>query len=117
MNLGIGLKRFFLCQFLIVYYNNFPLLQTLAKLKKFTESLRHKRTDKQLLPESKLVQTETYHGQILEIDSDNDERDIDDWFVGKLKCRKHIDQQYRFNDSKDNSIMKDDYIVIDPRRN
>ena len=62
-------------------------------------------------------QTESYHGQVLE---DKDENEgLQDWFVGKLKCKKHIDDQYR---QKADMLAGDgrrseDYVVIDPKRN
>jgi hypothetical protein len=60
---------------------------------KFTDSLRAKKQN--LGPgEEKNThnEVESYHGQILEKD---DEAPLDDWFVGKLKCKKHIDEEYR----------------------
>lgn len=52
---------------------------------------------------------ESYHGQLLEVDEkpDEDATNLENWHVGKLKFKKHIDDAYR------NSV--DDYVVIDPR--
>lgn len=57
--------------------------------------------------------TEVYHGQVLEKDSD-DEEDKEkgkDWFVGQLKFKKHIDDQYRNGQPRDDGLE-----VIDPRQ-
>ncbi len=46
--------------------------------------------------------------------ADNNDKDVDnDWFSGKLKFRKHIDDAYR-NTSSDNRKIED-YEVVDPR--
>ena len=39
--------------------------------------------------------SETYRGQLLEKDESADVGDDEDWHVGKLKFRKHIDDTYR----------------------
>lgn len=49
---------------------------------------------------------------------DKDEQEtLDDWFVGKLKCKKHIDDQYRQQALGGDGRKSDDYVVIDPKRN
>lgn len=55
---------------------------------------------------------EFYHGQILE-NNDVDE-DLRDWHAGKLKFKKHIDDQFRNNLGSDGRKL-DDYEVIDSR--
>jgi hypothetical protein len=70
------------------------LCQTLLKLQKFTAAIRSKKATEQP-QESK--QQESYRGQVFEknSDDDNEQDQLDNWFVGKLKCKKHIDQRYR----------------------
>ncbi len=88
--------------------------------------------------------TVAYHGQLLEVDDEysydppdltgimmmNPEKELDGWFVGKLKCKRHIDDSYRDSISSNNNIninsninintgdgrRVDDYAVIDPRK-
>ncbi len=68
---------------------------TLHKLMKFTENIRSKKSEFSKENDTdKQRQVESYHGQILEEDEARKD-DLDDWFVGKLKCKKHIDEQYR----------------------
>jgi hypothetical protein len=68
---------------------------TLHKLMKFTENIRSKKSEFSKENDTdKQRQVESYHGQILEEDEAGKD-DLDDWFVGKLKCKKHIDEQYR----------------------
>lgn len=58
---------------------------------------------------------EIYHGQVLEKDSDDEGEDDKvkgkDWFAGKLKFKKHIDDQYRNGQQRDDGLE-----VIDPRQ-
>lgn len=83
-------------------------------MQKFTENLRSRKTLNKS-SESTKDSAQTYHGQVLERDSDEDD-DNKDWFVGKLKCKKHIDEQYRYNDNAKDR-RGDDYVVVDPKRN
>jgi peptidyl-prolyl cis-trans isomerase SDCCAG10 len=66
---------------------------------------------------------ETYHGQLLDYDDSDDDsnqqsqnennKERDPWFAGKLKFVKHIDDNYRLGgDGRD----VDDYAVIDSRK-
>ena len=69
----------------------------------------------------------SYHGQVMEedernIDPEREKLELQNWFVGKLKCKRHIDDKYR-NNSNSNSApsgsdgrSSDDYAVIDPRK-
>ena len=82
-----------------------------------------------------------YHGQVLEeddknIDPEQEKRDLQNWFVGKLKCKRHIDDNYRNADNSSSSSSSgggasgqqnkkvkssdgryaDDYAVLDPRK-
>jgi hypothetical protein len=82
-------------------------------LQKFTETLRNKKIEATSSQPSAIDKIESYHGQVLDKDSDN-ENDSKDWFVGKLKCKKHIDEQYRYQDNPKD--RRDDYVVIDPKR-
>lgn len=67
--------------------------ETLRKLQKFTESLKKKKLDHSD-PAAEAGEGDFYHGQVLETD-ENTKDDLSDWFVGKLKCKKHIDEEYR----------------------
>lgn len=82
---------------------------TLAKLKMFRQNIVVKK--KELGPSGgKQEEAEAYHGQVLEGDSllDGEDDAGDDWFVGGLKFKKHIDDAYRGGDGR----RADDYVVI-----
>ena len=96
-------------------------MQTLQKLMQFTQSIRAEKgvasaagLDAEAPPVAAHAK-ETYRGQILDYsDSDNDdgeqaEKGSAAWHAGKLKFRKHVDDQYR-------NGKLDDYAVIDPRQ-
>jgi hypothetical protein len=64
-----------------------------------------------------------FHLQVLEedernVDPEREKRELQTWFVGKLKCKKHIDDKYRNGNSapsgSDGRSM-DDYLVVDAR--
>ena len=59
---------------------------------------------------------ESYHGQVLETGSDEDnDVTLEDWHVGKLKFRKkHIDDQYRILGGDGRRV--DDYEMTDARK-
>lgn len=87
--------------------------ETLEKLKMFSEKIQSSKATAVAAPEVK-VEVESYHGQVLEHDSDdeNGTEVLEDWYVGKLKFRKkHIDDAYRGGDGR----KMDDYAVIDNR--
>eukprot|EP01038_Epipyxis_sp_PR26KG_P007310 gene7310-9958_t len=94
--------------------------ETLEKLKMFTDSLRKEKTKvnstKEVTKENKNA-SESYHGQVLQDNSD-EEVDLQQWHLGKLKFRKHIDDSYRslsaVADGADGRNAKD-YEVIDNR--
>lgn len=52
-------------------------------------------------------------------DPDAEKRELQTWFVGKLKCKKHIDERYRNKEwgagQGADGRSGDDYVVIDPR--
>lgn len=53
--------------------------------------------------------TETYHGQVMEQGNEDGEEatDGDDsWHVGKLKFRKHVDDEYRLRSREDERVEK-----------
>lgn len=116
----------------------------------FTETIR---SIKSSLPAAVINQpvtaTVAYHGQLLEVDDEysyeppdltgimmttsmtKPEKELDGWFVGKLKCKRHIDDSYRDTISSNNSNNNinsnsnsntgdgrrvDDYAIIDPRK-
>lgn len=69
--------------------------ETMEKLKKFTSGLRFKKGSLgKDVSEDSNQNSEVYHGQILELDEKGDE-DLSDWNSGKLKFKKHIDDQFR----------------------
>lgn len=84
---------------------------TLAKLKSFRSTLVSKAKE---VKKSGVVakEAEAYHGQVMEegdsllLDGPDDAGD--DWFVGGLKFKKHIDDQFRGGDGR----RADDYIVV-----
>lgn len=83
--------------------------ETLMKLQKFSHTLKN---IKRQAPEEAATETkEAYHGQILEVDESIDDPKTlgNDWFLGRLKFKKHIDDKFRFKN--------DDYDIIDPRLN
>eukprot|EP00603_Paraphysomonas_imperforata_P012776 CAMPEP_0114455658 /NCGR_PEP_ID=MMETSP0104-20121206/3214_1 /TAXON_ID=37642 ORGANISM="Paraphysomonas imperforata, Strain PA2" /NCGR_SAMPLE_ID=MMETSP0104 /ASSEMBLY_ACC=CAM_ASM_000202 /LENGTH=415 /DNA_ID=CAMNT_0001628087 /DNA_START=143 /DNA_END=1390 /DNA_ORIENTATION=+ len=68
--------------------------ETLSKLMQFSSNIKAQK-NKCEVDESKVNHSETYHGQLLEKDESADIGDDEDWHVGKLKFRKHIDDTYR----------------------
>ena len=80
----------------------------------FKKSLIHNRNA--LAPKNSglkdLAEVPVYHGQILEEDSDGS-LEGDDWYQGKLKFKKHIDDAYRIGGD---GRKVDDIVVIDPRK-
>ena len=64
------------------------------------------------LGETQAVNVESYHGQVLEDDSGDDDGVDDTWHAGKLKFRKHIDDSYRSGVKTED----DPYVTVDPRR-
>jgi len=58
---------------------------------------------------------ESYHGQILQDDEgQDDEGNAPDWFIGKLKFRRHTDELFR--DSTEGGNSTDDYITLDDKK-
>ncbi len=52
----------------------------------------------------------------MELDPDEDNQPIgEDWHIGKLKFRKHIDDYYRNMGMGGDGRSQDDYRVVDPR--
>jgi hypothetical protein len=62
-------------------------------------------------------------------DPETEKRELQNWFVGKLKCKRHVDDAYRGNSSSGTNAgaggssgtgsdgrRLDDYVVEDPRR-
>ena len=75
---------------------------------------RSERNGSPLALSSERSLSDAYHGQVLEGASDDDETDAKgDWFAGKLKFRRHIDDQFRFGADGNRG---DDYATIDSRR-
>ncbi|KAL7680086.1 putative cyclophilin-type peptidyl-prolyl cis-trans isomerase domain-containing protein [Plasmopara halstedii] len=87
--------------------------ETLSKLKKFQTTLidvnTTANTSKDVTNEAK---EESYHGQVLECDDDDDNSNEDkSWMTAKLKFTKHIDDQFRAG----HEPSTDDYMTIDTR--
>lgn len=64
-------------------------------------------------------------------DPETEKRELQNWFVGKLKCKRHVDDAYRGSGSGGggkgaaegasdriggDGRSLDDYVVVDPRR-
>lgn len=81
----------------------------MEKLAAFTSSIRHGKAKEQST--DKVQETApVYHGQVLEEDSGSEEKEqLVEWYQGKLKFKKHIDDELR-------ARKLDDIAVIDPRR-
>lgn len=87
--------------------------ETLAKLMKFTASLKGKSVQSDPGTAPKGREGETYRGQVLQRDSDDDE-DVNQktWKDNKkLTFRSHIDDKFRGGDGRTAS----DYVVLDAR--
>lgn len=97
---------------------------------KFKEALHSKKTAPNVLeshgntlneaPKSITAtkEEEGYHGQVLEKDSDEESETGDnEWFAGKLKFRKHVDDSYRNRilPAAGDGRFADDYAVVDTR--
>lgn len=81
---------------------------TLQALAAFTSSMRSRRAAAGGGGASEsMFGRETYAGQVLEAE-DGAAGDDGDWFVGKLKFRKHVDDAYRRSEPS-----VDDYVTID----
>lgn len=91
-------------------------MQTLDKLKRFTDRLHDDKVtvmDTVTTASSSGRETESYHGQVMEQSSDEEE-DLSEWSKGKLKFRKHVDDHYRIP-SAVQARLDDNYVVIDAR--
>ncbi len=86
---------------------------TLNKLDEFKKGLKSSKSKPALESNESTKQTESYHGQILEHNSDEDDANMNDWYVGKLKFRKHVDDQYRQGSDK---FRVEEYDVVDTRK-
>lgn len=112
----------------------------MEKLIQFTETIRSVKSSSVMMdqPVTAAAEVESYHGQLMEVDEDEYSYDppdltgmttmttttkpkmkeLDGWFVGKLKCKRHIDDSYRDTVSNNTGDGRrvDDYAVIDPRK-
>ena len=80
--------------------------ETMAKFKAFQQKISTSTTVAE--PNDASTATATYHGQILE-----DETDNRDWLKTKFKCKKHMDQDAKNRGGDGRGI--DDYEVIEER--
>ena len=95
----------------------------MEKLLKFKEALKSKKSSTNVLESSAKPQVDSsnqegYHGQILEKGSDDESETADsEWFQGKLKFRKHVDDSYRNRvlPAAGDGRFADDYAVVDMR--
>lgn len=81
---------------------------TLSKLDAFKKTLQASK------PEGKdeaRAAVESYHGQVLEANSDEEEN-LSDWCSGKLKFKHHVDDRYRQGGDK---FRVEEYEVVDPK--
>ncbi|TDH68563.1 hypothetical protein CCR75_005666 [Bremia lactucae] len=89
---------------------------TLSKLKKFQAALFDVNSANAFSKENAneiKVEKESYHGQILGDDNDDDDTNHNkSWMTAKLKFKKHIDDQFRSG----REPSADDYTTIDSRR-
>ena len=96
--------------------------ETFAKLQQFTNTLRASKAKATSSSSSSAssaappAESETYHGQVLERDSDDEEKVgglNDGWHIGGLKFKKHaLDDKLRMGGD---GRSLDDYTVIDNR--
>ena len=85
-----------------------PVYQTLSKLSGFTQALRQEKLS--LSHTSVPATAESYHGQLLERDDDDEGAEGSAaWHAGRLKFTKHSDDEYH------NAEDRDEYVVIDSR--
>ena len=87
--------------------------QTLSKLMTFQNSLKASKATASSSSSSSSSSASSYHGQILDRESDNEEEMKtmrEEWHVGPLKFTRHIDDAYRGGDGR----ATDSYDVIDP---
>ncbi len=92
--------------------------ETLARLSAFQQKVREEKVSEAAVEAAPVTEPVSYHGQVLEQDSDAEEEPTGDkavrepaWHAGKLRFRKHIDDQYRLG----NAGPADDYMVLDSR--
>lgn len=86
--------------------------ETLSRLESFTNSLRNQKSA--AIPTAVPVQeAPVYHGQVLEDEDEGAEEELDGWFQGRLKFKKHIDDNLRLGGD---GRKLDDIIVIDSRK-
>lgn len=82
--------------------------QTLARLESFSKGLKMVKTSGE--SSGTAPEAVAYHGQVTEVDllAGTDQ----DWHMGKLKFRSHIDDKLRASDGR----KLDDYVVLDDRK-
>lgn len=104
----------------------------MEKLRAFTSTIRSTKQQQQHHSSAADEEAEqgsavTYSGQVLEedeaaLDPEREKLELQNWFVGKLKCKKHIDDKYRNGaggtapEISADGRNVDDYMVIDPRK-
>lgn len=81
-------------------------MKRLAAFKSSIKSVKSAKASAEAKNESK-EDIEVYRGQVLERNSDDEGEGLDDWHTGRLKFKKHIDDEYR--------LGADNLRVIDER--
>jgi hypothetical protein len=118
------------------------IYQTLQRLSKFTSNLQQEKTVDKTDPQNKNIAphaASTYHGQLFNYSDDEEEEEpggpgTDEadsravpvreneetaaWHLGKLKFRKHIDDDLRSGTRKigGDGRYTDDYVTVDSRK-
>ena len=83
--------------------------ETLERLNRFSENIKKAKLSSGAAS-SAPAEAEHYHGQVMDEDLLAGEA-TEDWHVGKLVCKSHIDDRFRAGDGR----SADDYVVLDDR--
>lgn len=86
--------------------------ETLSRLESFTHSLRSQKQSARPAFEP-VREAPVYHGQVLEDEDEGGAEELEGWFQGRLKFKKHIDDSLRLGGD---GRKLDDIVVIDSRR-
>lgn len=87
---------------------------TLAKLSMFRSKVSKLKSSSSKSSDTN-TESVSYHGQILQQDSDNEKDNPQDWMKTRFKCRRHVDDESMGKDTGERTL--DDYVVIDEKSN